>query len=90
MWVSFLTAHLNAHTEYLERRIADFETIMFGLHAQSDDLGERETYVAQCLPYNLTDTFVLAWLATMFICFTLQHSPTRVCAQLSLIVCTYD
>jgi len=47
VWVSFMTAHLNAHTEQLERRIADYESVMFGFHAPLDTLAaESEDYVA--------------------------------------------
>jgi hypothetical protein len=45
-WVSFLTGHLNAHTEELERRITDMESIMFGLHTFEGEFADSDEYVS--------------------------------------------
>eukprot|EP00038_Savillea_parva_P013600 m.211719 g.211719 ORF g.211719 m.211719 type:complete len:551 (+) comp25629_c0_seq1:245-1897(+) len=45
-WITFLTGHLNAHTEGLERRIADMESIMIGLHRDEGEFASSDNYVA--------------------------------------------
>lgn len=43
-WLSFMSAHFNAHTEELERRILDYGSVMAGLHPVADDFGEKVDY----------------------------------------------